>query len=65
MKLRNHVVKLEYEKQIPQRKLVLKKSDIKVIQGVFPEELNKRHVIIKCKPKKRTIILNIWVRETQ
>ena len=52
-------------KQIPQRKLSLKKSNIKVIQEVFPEELNKQHMIIKCKPKKRIIRLNIWVREMQ
>ena len=64
-KIKKKEAKIEYEKKIPQRKLNLKKSNIKVIQGVFPEELNKQHMIIKCKPGKRIIILNIWVRETQ
>ena len=64
-KIKKKEAKIEYEKKIPQRKLNLKKSNIKVIQGVFPEELNKQHIIIKCKPGKRIIILNIWVRETQ
>ena len=62
-KIKKKEAKIEYEKKIPQRKLNLKKSNIKVIQGVFQEELNKQHMIIKCKPGKRIIILNIWVRE--
>ena len=49
-------------KKIPQRKLILKKNNVKVLQGVFPNELNKRHMILKCKKGKRIILLNIWVR---
>ena len=64
-KIKKKEAKIEYEKKIPQRKLNLKKSNIKVIQGIFPEELNKQHMIIKCKPGKRITILNIWVTETQ
>ena len=52
-KIKKKEAKIEYEKKIPQRKLNLKKSNIKVIQGVFPEELNKQHMIIKCKPGKK------------
>ena len=40
-KIKKKEAKIEYEKKIPQRKLNLKKSNIKVIQGVFSEELNK------------------------
>ena len=39
-------------KKIPQRKLVLKKDNIKVKQGIFPKELNKQHMILKCKKEK-------------
>ena len=63
-KIKKKEAKIEYEKKIPQRKLNLKKSNIKVIHGIFPEKQNKRHMIIKCKPKKRIILLNIWIRET-
>ena len=34
--------RIKYEK-IPQRKLILKKDNVKVLQGIFPNELNKRH----------------------
>ena len=53
--------RINYEK-IPQRKLILKKNNVKVLQGIFPNELNKRHMILKCKKGKRIILLNIWVR---
>ena len=43
-KIKKTEAKIEYEKKIPQRKLNLKKSDIKVIQGVFPEELASAEV---------------------
>ena len=56
--------RVKYE-QIPHRKLVLKKNNIKVIQGIFPKKVNKKHLILKCKKGKRIIILNIWVREKQ
>ena len=61
-KSRHKAVKYE---QIPQRKLVLKKDNIKVIQGIFPRELGKQHIILKCKKGKRIILLNIWVRKTR
>ena len=32
--------RIKYEK-IPQRKLVLKKDNVKIIQGIFPKELDK------------------------
>ena len=35
------------KKKIPQRKLVLKKDSVKVIQGIFPKETNKQHTILK------------------
>ena len=53
--------RINYEK-IPQRKLILKKDNVKVLQGIFPKELNKQHMILKCKKGKRIILLNIWVR---
>ena len=53
--------RIKYEK-IPQRKLILKKDNLKVLQGIFLNELNKRHIILKCKKGKRIILLNIWVR---
>ena len=44
---------------------MLKKDNIKVIQGIFPRELGKQHTILKCKKGKRIILLNIWVRKTR
>ena len=49
-------------KKIPQRKLVFKKDNDKIIRGIFPKELDKQHIILKCKRGKRIILLNIWVR---
>ena len=37
--------RIKYEK-IPQRKLILKKDNVKVLQGIFPNELNKRLLIL-------------------
>ena len=44
MKKKRHLVKY---KKIPQRKLVLKKDNVKAIQEIFPKELNRQHVILK------------------
>ena len=46
--------RINYEK-IPQRKLILKKNNVKILQGIFPNELNKRHIILKCKKRKKNL----------
>ena len=52
--------KINYE-NIPQRKLLLKKDNIKTVTGVFHNELNKFQTAIQSKKGKRIMILNFYV----
>ena len=63
MKKNNKIDKLNYE-EVPQRKLVLKKNNIKNIKGTFLRNLNTFQTMVKSKKGKRIIILNFLVRET-
>ena len=55
-KKEQHINKSE---KIPQRKLVLKKDNVKIIQGIFPKEIDKQHMILKCKKGKRILFFRI------
>ena len=46
---------------VPQRKLLLKKDNIKTVTGVFHNELNKFHTVVQSKKGKRIMILNFYV----
>ena len=52
--------KINYE-NIPQRKLLLKKDNIKTVTGVFHNELNKFQTVVQSKKGKRIMILNFYV----
>ena len=54
--LNNKIDKLNYE-EIPQRKLVLKKNNIKFVKGTFLQNLNTFQTIVKSKKGKRLILL--------
>ena len=51
---------INYE-NIPQRKLLLKKDNIKTVTGVFHNELNKFQTVVQSKKGKRIMILNFYV----
>ena len=48
---------------MPQRKLVLKKNYLKIVEGLFKGE-EKIQTILKAKEGKRTTVLNLYIRET-
>ena len=52
--------KINYE-NIPQRKLLLKKDNIKTVTGVFHNELNKFQTVVQSKKGKRIMILYFYV----
>ena len=55
--------KINY-KNIPQRKLVLKKNNIKFVKVTFLQNLNTFQTIVKPKKGKRIMLLNFFIRET-
>ncbi len=61
--LDDEINKLNYE-EIPHRKLILKKNNIKTIKGSFLQTLNTFQTIVKSKKGKRIILLNFLIRET-
>ena len=60
--LDDNIDKLNYE-EIPQRKLILKKNNIKYIKGIFLQNLNTFQTIVKSKKGKQIILLNFLIRE--
>ena len=60
--LDDNIDKLNYE-EIPQRKLILKKNNIKHVKGVFLQNLNTFQTIVKSKKGKQIILLNFLIRE--
>ena len=61
--LNEKIDKLDYE-EIPHRKLILKKNNIKTKKGSFLQTLNTFQTIVKSKKGKRIILLNFLIRET-
>ena len=61
--LDDEINKLDY-KEIPHRKLILKKNNIKTKKGSFLQTLNTFQTIVKSKKGKRIILLNFLIRET-
>ena len=60
--LDDNIDKLNYE-EIPQRKLILKKNNIKYVKGIFLQNLNTFQTIVKSKKGKQIILLNFLIRE--
>ena len=60
--LNNKIDKLNYE-EIPQRKIILKKNNIKHVKGVFLQNLNNFQTVVKSKKGKRIILLNFLIKE--
>ena len=58
--LEEKVNQLNYE-QIPQRKMILKKNNIKNIKDSFNLTLNKFQTVVQSKKSKRIMILNFFV----
>ena len=58
-KIKEKEERAEYEK-IPQRKLIMNKSNIKTIKGSFMQNLDVPQIIIKCKEGKQTIVINFF-----
>ena len=61
--LDDKIDKLDY-KEIPHRKLILKKNNIKTKKGSFLQTLNTFQTIVKSKKGKRIILLNFLIRES-
>ena len=60
--LDDNIDKLNYE-EIPQRKLILKKNNIKYVKGIFLQNLNTFQTIVKSKKGKQIILLNFLIKE--